>query len=193
MHIKPLTVETWPALEKLFGAKGACGGCWCMYRRITAAGFSANKGEGNRTAFREICAQGLPTGVLAFEGDKPVGRCAIAPREHLIRLKGSRILKPVDTLSVWSVHCFFIQKQYRNKGLSVDLLKAAAAYAASKGATWVEGYPSDIKEGKSPDPFVWTGLYRTFLRAGFTEVARRSKAMPVMRLRVTTEETNVFT
>ena len=25
-----LTAALWPALEKLFGSNGACGGCWCI-------------------------------------------------------------------------------------------------------------------------------------------------------------------
>ena len=34
---RPLTAELWPALEDLFGERGACNGCWCMYWRIGAA------------------------------------------------------------------------------------------------------------------------------------------------------------
>jgi hypothetical protein len=39
MHLKirPLTPDLWPALEDLFGPKGACNNCWCMYWRIGAA------------------------------------------------------------------------------------------------------------------------------------------------------------
>jgi GNAT superfamily N-acetyltransferase len=90
----------------------------------------------------------------------------------------------VDEQPVWSVHCFYIKKEYRNKGLSVPLLKAAAAYASSMGATLVEGYPLEIPEGKTPDVFAWTGLAQIFLRAGFKEVARRSKTRPIMRLNI---------
>lgn len=31
----PLTPKRWPDVEKLFGARGACGGCWCMFWRQT--------------------------------------------------------------------------------------------------------------------------------------------------------------
>ncbi len=34
----PLTPELWPALERLFGAHGACGGCWCMWWRVERGG-----------------------------------------------------------------------------------------------------------------------------------------------------------
>ena len=29
-----LTPDRWPDFEKLFGEKGAYGGCWCMWWRI---------------------------------------------------------------------------------------------------------------------------------------------------------------
>jgi hypothetical protein len=32
--VQELTPAVWPALERLFGPNGACGGCWCMYWRI---------------------------------------------------------------------------------------------------------------------------------------------------------------
>jgi hypothetical protein len=37
LEIPPLTPDLWPDLEDLFGKKGACNGCWCMYCRIGAA------------------------------------------------------------------------------------------------------------------------------------------------------------
>ena len=40
----PLTPELWSDLEQLFGARGACGGCWCMWWRLSAGEFAA----GNR-------------------------------------------------------------------------------------------------------------------------------------------------
>jgi hypothetical protein len=32
--IRPLTAETWPALEDLFGRAGASNGCWCLFWRL---------------------------------------------------------------------------------------------------------------------------------------------------------------
>ncbi|HSK12909.1 MAG TPA: GNAT family N-acetyltransferase [Phnomibacter sp.] len=182
LHYKPLTADTWPALENLFGAKGACGGCWCMYWRTTAARFKVQKGDGNKVALKEMTENGLPIGVLAFEDDEPVGWCAIAPRDQLVRFATSRVLRPPDETQVWSVHCFFMKKQYRGKGLTVDLLKAAVKYAATLGATCIEGYPLDNLKSKTPDVFAWTGLMQTFARAGFAEVIRRSAGRPIMRL-----------
>jgi hypothetical protein len=36
--IKELNPKLWGDLERLFGEKGAWGGCWCMYLRIEQGG-----------------------------------------------------------------------------------------------------------------------------------------------------------
>jgi hypothetical protein len=69
--------------------------------------------------------------------------------------------------------------------VSVDLLSAGAAFAASRGAECLEGYPVEPTPGKPvPPAFAWTGISRAFLRAGFREVARRSPTRPIMSLEV---------
>lgn len=178
---QPLTIDNWNDFLKLFGEKGACGGCWCMTWRLSAAEYNEKKGEGNRKAMQQIVKKNLPVGVLAFNDSNVAGWCAIAPRTVYKRLETSRILKPVDEQPVWSVSCFFIQKEFRNKGLSAQLLKAAIGYAGKNGATIVEGYPQDVKKGNMPAVFAWTGFMKAFSKAGFREVERRSETRPIMR------------
>ncbi|WP_276502457.1 GNAT family N-acetyltransferase [Terrimonas pollutisoli] len=176
----PLTVATWDDLVELFGDKGACGGCWCMYWRLKAADYNKQKGDGNKLALKKLLKKTSP-GIIAYAENKAVGWCAVAPREEYKRLETSRILKPVDDEKVWSVSCFFIAKEFRRKGLSVSLLKAAVDFAIAKGAAIVEGYPTDPANGRIADAFVWTGIAATFQKAGFKEVERRSETRPVMR------------
>jgi hypothetical protein len=45
----------------------------------------------------------------------------------------------------------------------------------------VEAYPVEPKKDKMPDAFAWTGLASAFIKAGFTECARRSETRPIMR------------
>ena len=35
--IHPLTPDRWDDLEALFGPRGAYGGCWCMFWRVSRA------------------------------------------------------------------------------------------------------------------------------------------------------------
>ncbi len=176
----PLTSNNWNDFVNLFGDKGACGGCWCMNWRLKAAEYNLHKGEENKKAMKKLMKKSSP-GILAYSKDKAVGWCAIAPREEYVRLETSRVMKPVDDKKVWSISCFFIHKEYRRKGLSILLLNAAVAFAFSQGAKIAEGYPVDPKKNKLVDVFVWTGLTNTFLKAGFSEVERRTEGRPIMR------------
>ncbi len=185
---QPLTNNNWKDFALLFGPKGACGGCWCMTWRLTSTDYNRMKGEENKKAMQHIVSKSSP-GIIAYADDVPAGWCAIAPRKEYIRLETSRILQRVDEKEVWSVSCFFIKKDFRRKGLSTALLKAAAAFAFKKGALIIEGYPTDTKKVKAkdggkniPPVFVWTGLAATFSNAGFKEAARRSDSRPIMRL-----------
>jgi GNAT superfamily N-acetyltransferase len=177
----PLTPERWSDFEQLFGPRGACGGCWCMYWRLSHTQYEEQHGEINRRNFKALVDSGNIPGILAYADNEPAGWCSIAPRDEFPTLARSRILKPVDDLPVWSVVCFFIARNQRRMGLTIKLLEAAVEYARTKGARIVEGYPVEPKGGKSPDVFVYTGLYSAFKQAGFTEVARRSETRPIMR------------
>ena len=175
-----LTNDNWDDFVALFGDKGACGGCWCMHWRLKASDYNRQKGEGNKKALKKVLKKTSP-GIIAYADGKAVGWCAVAPRSEYIRLETSRILKPVDDQAVWSITCFFIQKEFRNKGLSRRLVKAAVDFAILNGAKIVEGYPVDSRKGKMPDVFAWTGFSSAFLNTGFKEVERRSEGRPIMR------------
>jgi GNAT superfamily N-acetyltransferase len=181
MKFLPVTQQRWKDMESLFGDRGACGGCWCMYWRITRGEYEKKKGDGNRRAMKKIVSQSSP-GIIAYDGTTPVGWCSFGPRDSYPVLNRSRILSPVDNQSVWSVVCFFVTKKFRRKGLTVALLRNAAKFAKANGAKILEGYPIEPHEGKFPDVFAFTGLASAFGKAGFREVARRSETRPIMRL-----------
>jgi GNAT superfamily N-acetyltransferase len=183
LTFKPLTPSRWRHFEILFGDNGACGGCWCMAWRWQHQEFLQKKGAGAKRAFKKIVESGTPPGVLAYSGREAVAWIAIAPREQFVRLEGSRVLAPVDEQPVWSIPCFFVRKDFRRKGVSMELLQAAAEFARKQKAKIIEGYPYDLAKDMPP-PFVWTGLASAFEKAGFEEVARRSKTRPIMRLEV---------
>jgi GNAT superfamily N-acetyltransferase len=178
---KPLTPSRWKDFETLFGDNGACGGCWCMSWRWTSKEFQQKKGALARRTMKKLVDAGPPPGLLAYAGRDPIGWVSISPRKHFIRLQNSKVLSPIDDQPVWSATCFFVRKDFRRRGLTSQLLKAAAEFARKRGAKIVEGYPYDVDKPQAP-PFVWTGLVGSFTKAGFQEAARRSKTRPIMRL-----------
>ncbi len=181
LHFHPVTKKRWTDFETLFGERGACGGCWCMFWRLTRKEFESQKGEGNRKAMKTIIQAGKIPGILGFSQDRPVAWCSVAPRDQFSALDRSRILKPVDNLPVWSISCFFVEKKYRRKGLSIQMIKAAVDYVKKNGGSVVEAYPVEPKKDKMADAFAWTGLASAFTKAGFKECARRSATRPIMR------------
>jgi GNAT superfamily N-acetyltransferase len=155
-----------------------------MWWRLPRSEFSKNRGEGNRKSLKRMVDSGIVPGIIAYENNQPVGWCALGPRETYPALERSRILKRVDDKEVWSVVCFFTIKQFRHMGVTASLLKAAVDFAGQHGARIIEGYPTEPREGRLPDPFVFTGIVSTFRRAGFAEVVRRSENRPIMRYAV---------
>jgi GNAT superfamily N-acetyltransferase len=181
----PLIGERWADFEQLFGERGACGGCWCMYWRLRRPAFEEQKGAGNKEALKWLVSAGEVPGLLGYLDGKAVGWCAVAPRAEFVRLETSRVLKPIDSVPVWSVTCLFVDKAYRKKGISVALLRAVVDYVREQGGQLVEGYPIEPVKESVPAAFAWTGLASAFLAAGFTEAARGSPTRPIMRFVIT--------
>ena len=150
LDFHPVTPERWRDLETLFGPRGAIGGCWCMWWRIKRADFEKQQGEGNHAAMCSIIESGKVPGILAYSNGEAVAWCSVAPREDYPVLDRSPTLKRVDDQPVWSIVCFFIEKRFRNRGVSVQLLRAVIEYVKQKGGRILEGYPVEPKKEKMP-------------------------------------------
>ncbi len=181
LKIRPLTPSRWSDFEKLFGPRGACAGCWCMFWKLPFKEFNALVYEGTKAAQQAIVRSGKTPGLLAYAGAEAVGWIAVEPRQRYPRLARSRVLKPVDDRPVWSITCFFTRKDWRGRGVTIALLKAAVAHVEKHGGKIVEGYPVDSSGENYPAAFAYTGLASAFRQAGFKEVARNSKTRPIFR------------
>jgi GNAT superfamily N-acetyltransferase len=173
--IHPMSAARWPDLERLFGPKGACAGCWCMYWRVPNAEFRAMQGDGARRRFKQLVQAGKAPGVLAYADGEPVGWAQIDRRRDLVRLDGARSLKCDDADEVWSLPCFFVKTGWRGKGVATALL-AGALDALPAEAKIVEAYPVLPQgAGKVPAAFAWTGVTALFEGAGFTNVGPKPR------------------
>jgi GNAT superfamily N-acetyltransferase len=151
-----------------------------MYWRIGAKYSQRPAGE-NRADFRAVVDAGPPPGLIAFAGDVPVGWCQLTPRDEVPMLDRAWRLKRVDDLPVWSISCLYVRKGYRRRGITSALVGEAIETARRAGAPAIEAYPFDARVSPSASG---TGYASVFERAGFTTVARRVPARPVMRLRL---------
>ena len=195
---KPLTPKTWDDFETLFGERGACGGCWCMWPRLSRKDFTKKKGAGNKRAVKTLAKKKEQIGLIGYVGKEPAAWCAFAPREKYIRMDNSKVLARFDEEPVWSIPCFFVSKNLRRQGLSTEILKGVIDYckklnrvpaqtqtgksrSAGKKVKILEGYPTVPYSEKIPDAFAWRGIPSAFIKAGFVEAARRSNPRPIMR------------
>ncbi|MCW5697301.1 MAG: GNAT family N-acetyltransferase [Bauldia sp.] len=184
--------DDWPEVERLFMAPGGPKYCWCMVWRGDAAerrgwpgaatkagkrGELSEAGKLRRAALKKRVEAGEPVGLLAYDGDEPVGWVSVAPRPTYERLKG-----PDDHADapqkVWSVVCFYLKRAFRGAGQGNAMIEAAIAAAKAGGAAVLEAYPV---QPDSPS-YRFMGFVPAFARAGFREVAPAGSRRTVMRL-----------
>lgn len=187
-HWRPLTPALWGDFEQLFGPKGAYGGCWCMWWRITRGQFEQQQGEGNRKAMQTIVESGEVPGILLYDDGNPVGWCSVAPRARFAALNRSRVLKPIDDTPVWSIVCLFVAREHRRRGGLSRLIAAAVEYAGENGATVIEAYPTLPRKGRLPPVSSFMGLPAVFEQLGFEECRRPSTAKVIMRYRLNADD-----
>lgn len=188
LRTRSLRRTDWPVIETLFGANGACGGCWCMWWRVPMGGktWDAAKGARNRKAFRELVESGAASGVLAFDGDTPVGWCSIAPRSVFPRLERSRALQREWDAATWSLNCLYVPARHRDRGVARHLVAAAVEFAKACGAAEIEAYPQVVRAGeRQAGAFVWTGVPGLFEPLGFRPVVKpeRGRSLYLLPLR----------
>jgi hypothetical protein len=108
LKFRPATASRWTDLEILFGERGACGGCWCMFWRLPRKQWEAVAETATRGS-QENRNYGRPAPGIWPMPVTPVGWCAIAPDNMLP--SSARILKPIDDEPVWSISCLFIKRR----------------------------------------------------------------------------------
>jgi GNAT superfamily N-acetyltransferase len=186
LRVEELKPEHWPHLTTLFGSNGACGGCWCMWWRVERGGELWRKTQGGpaRRAFKQRVQAGQALGVLAFDGEVPVGWCAFGPRADFPRVERMKAFRTDDTQGVWCVNCFFIARGHRGQGVARALLATAIEGCRRRGARAVEAYPVTTTEagGKVAPAFAYTGPINIFEEQGFKVVQRLSPTRPLVRL-----------
>jgi GNAT superfamily N-acetyltransferase len=183
--VKPLTRARWRDVEALFGAQGACMGCWCMYWRLARKDWDAARGAKAKALFRQRVEKGPPPGLIAYAGKEPVGWLQIGPRADAPQWNGPKRVSaptpdaPETDESVWAATCFFVKPGWRGKGAMQALLQGAIAFARERGARLIDACPIESRASAGAR---YVGAASTFLRAGFKEVARRKENRPLVRL-----------
>jgi GNAT superfamily N-acetyltransferase len=188
-------------VEAVFGTKGDPAHCWCQWYKIPGPDW---RGIGDEALHDRLATQlaepGSGPGLLAYDGETPVGWCAVEPRPNLPRLKQSRLITgatpnpDLDDPAVWSLSCFVVPRAYRRRGVAGALTEAAVDYARASGASILEGYAVDPSaRAKTPAAELFHGTVSMFLNAGFREVARPKDDRAIMQLQLIAERSATAT
>ncbi|MFJ5044195.1 GNAT family N-acetyltransferase [Streptomyces sp. NPDC088719] len=144
--------------------------CWCLSYRIPSKLNTELRGPARGEYVAGLCRTEPPPGVLAYDGDEPVGWAAVAPRSDTAFAR-SRKIPHVDDLPVWSLWCIRVRPGHRGKGISRELISGAVAFARAQGAPAIEAYPLDSGDAKVDLTMAYPGIRKNFERAGFTHAA----------------------
>jgi GNAT superfamily N-acetyltransferase len=190
LRIVPANEASWDDLQLIL--TGAAGRCQCQRQRLGDHDWFRTPESERAAILREEthCDDPRATetiGLVAYDGDQPVGWCAVDIRGVYGRLRGSPVPwaernEDKDDESVWAIACLVVRKGFRHLGLTYPLVAAAVEHARSRGAAAIEGYPL-LTEGKQ---ISWdelsVGPLGPFLAAGFREVTHPTKRRLVMRI-----------
>jgi GNAT superfamily N-acetyltransferase len=189
LRIERADVTRWADVATVFGTRGDPSWCWCQYFLTTGRSYEEDPTR-NRDALRaEVAATspGRSLGLIASDGDEPVGWVQLGPRARFPRVTGSRVQRrladgadiPED--GTWRVTCFVVRVGHRRRGVATALLAAAVETARAAGAARLEGHPVDVAARPNPrasGATLYPGVLTTFLAAGFREIGRTAAARP---------------
>jgi ribosomal protein S18 acetylase RimI-like enzyme len=171
VDVRDVTPELVPEYQDFFDHHAfrdypAWQSCYCMETHRTQGDdeWAERTAGDNRRDMTESIKRGRVTGLLAFEGGKPVGWCNYGETTRLQGLVQRFGLAAADHEGVGSVACFVIAAPYRGHGIATQLLEAAVERLRARGLHAVEAYPARSDDSAHSN---YRGPLAMFLRAGF--------------------------
>jgi GNAT superfamily N-acetyltransferase len=185
--IKALGPDTWDAFAGLAERhNGVWNGCWCTWFHATAGSGGrmvlvqddgghpacAERGEsaeGNRAIKERLVSEGRAHAALVFDGDVAVAWCEYGTPEELPNIYHRKEYEAgLDKLPDYRLTCFFVDKNYRRKGVAALALRGALDLIAQAGGGVVEAYPQDTPGKKVSASFLYNATRSLFEQAGFS-------------------------
>lgn len=182
---RPLDTGTWDAFARLCEKhNGVWGGCWCTWFHPHDAEYrSFGPGyEGGRAYKEHLVREGRTHAALVFDGDVAVGWCQFGTPGELPSIKHKKEYEAgLVSLPDYRLTCFFVDRDYRRKGVAAAALDGALDLIARAGGGVVEAYPQDTAGRKISASFLYSATRSMFEQAGFEYERPKSKNHCVMR------------
>jgi GNAT superfamily N-acetyltransferase len=169
--VKPLNEHTWPDFAALVERhNGVWGGCWCMGFHENGLPHGSTPAQ-HRAQKEARVRSGNAHAALVYDGDKAVGWCQFGPTAELPRIKHKREYQAgLTQLPDWRITCFFVDREYRGRGVAAVALEGALAEIARLGGGIVESYPEDVAGRSTSGSFLHNATLSIFERLGFQRI-----------------------
>ena len=142
--------------------------CYCIEQHLPAPPEMPERPwRENRSLMLDLLRGGVAFGYLAYIDGVAAGWVNASERSSYAKF-GSVDPGGPDPSTVIGVSCFVIAPPYRRHGVSAALLDQVIADAGSRGAEWVEGYPS--RDPDDGDAGHFRGARSMYEARGFGEV-----------------------
>jgi GNAT superfamily N-acetyltransferase len=145
--------------------------CYCCFFHVAdKAVWEARTGADNRAIAAQMIKDGELRGLLAYDGDMPVGWCHY---DRKSALPGLAVFYPElaaagDPQETGAVVCFTVAQGYRGQGIARQLLTAACCELTELGCVVAEAYPllrdSSVEEN-------YHGTLGMYMSQGFVQTA----------------------
>jgi GNAT superfamily N-acetyltransferase len=171
--VKPLDETTWSDFALLVEKhNGVWGGCWCM--AFHPEGIARTKSASqNRSEKEHRVRAGRAHAALVYDGSIAVGWCQFGRTDELPRIKHKRdYLDGLTKLPDWRITCFFVDRDYRGKGIASVALEGALKEIARVGGGIVESYPEDAEGRTVSGSFLHNATVSLFEHQGFRRTRR---------------------
>lgn len=199
--IRPLGADTWDAFAGLAERhNGVWGGCWCTWFHATpdlricegpdgrhhamSHRSCADKGyrvENNRALKERLVHEGRAHAALVFDGDVAVAWCQYGSPGELPNIYHRKEYEAgLDRPPDYRITCFFVDRNYRRKGVATTALRGALDLIAQAGGGVVEAYPQDTPGKKTSASFLYSVTRSMFEREGFSYDRRKGTKNCVM-------------
>lgn len=154
-------------------------GCYCCYFHFNdhAVWERRTPRQNHAEACRLIRANAL-CGLLAYDGDRPVGWCHYDLQKHL---PGVRAFYPdlsTEDPERGEIVCFTVAQGWRGQGVATRLLTAALVDLRACGVKTVEAYPV---LGDDSQEHNYTGPLALYQKLGFTLVRQNGTKATVKK------------
>ncbi len=138
---------------------------------------SAERRAKNKRDKKSLVDDDRSHGVLLYDRGNPIGWCAYGLKQEFPRIDNGRNYKRLDMLDesekLWRITCFFVDRDYRKKGVANLALKAALDSIKEQGGGVVEAYPVTHKSARAWSKWsnwFWFGTESMFERENFKVV-----------------------